>query len=91
MSLRVLEAMYENLKGRRKNMTNETVVNGLTYATNEVEEGLFVWDRANGQISKQWIQIKGTCDFSVKKIKYEKNKKAKIKKAILNGEVRETY
>ena len=39
----------------------------------------------------EWVQIKGTCDFSVKKIKYNKNKKAKIRKVVLDGEIRETY
>ena len=72
-------------------MTNKTVINGLTYATNDDGEALFVWDYPNGQPFRQWVQLKGTCDFSVKKIKYDKNKKAKIRKAVLTGEVRSTY
>lgn len=72
-------------------MTNETVINGKKYATNDYEEGLFVWDYPNGQPFRQWIQISGTCDFSVRKIKYDKNKKAKIRKAVLEGNVRKTY
>ena len=53
-------------------MTNETIINGKKYATNDYEEGLFVWDYPNGQPFRQWIQLIGTCDFSVKKIKYDK-------------------
>ena len=73
-------------------MTNETILNGKKYATNDYEEGLFVWARRNGVMPfYEWVQIKGTCDFSVKKIKYNKNKKAKIRKVVLDGEIRETY
>lgn len=72
-------------------MTNETIIDGKKYATNDYEEGLFVWDYPNGQTFKQWIQLIGTCDFSVKKIKYNKNKKAKIRKTVLEGNVRKTY
>ena len=72
-------------------MTNETVINGQKYATNDYEEGLFVWDRRSNQSSSEWVQLIGTCDFSVKKIKYDKNKRAKIRKAVLAGEIRKTY
>ena len=63
-------------------MKNETIVDGITYATNNLDEGLFYWGKPNGGIDKQWIQIKGTCDFSVKNIRYGKNKKAKIRRAV---------
>ena len=63
-------------------MKNETIVDGITYATNDLDEGLFYWGKPNGGIDKQWIQITGTCDFSVKNIKYDKNKKAKIRRAV---------
>lgn len=63
-------------------MKNETIVDGITYATNDSDEGLFYWGKPNGGIDKQWIQIKGTCDFSVKNIRYDKNKKAKIRRAV---------
>ena len=72
-------------------MKNETVINSKKYATNDYEEGLFVWDYPNGQPFRQWIQLIGTCDFSVRKIKYDKNKRAKIRKAVLGGEIRKTY
>ena len=72
-------------------MTNETVINGQKYAINDYEEGLFVWDRRSNQPSSEWVQLIGTCDFSVKKIKYDKNKRAKIRKAVLAGEIRKTY
>ena len=72
-------------------MTNETVVNGQKYATNDYEEGLFVWDRRSNQPSSEWVQLIGTCDFSVSKIKYDKNKRAKIRKAVLYCEMRKTY
>ena len=72
-------------------MTNETVVNGQKYATNDYEEGLFVWDRRSNLPSAEWVQLIGTCDFSVKKIKHDKNKKAKIRKAVLYCEMRKTY
>ena len=72
-------------------MTNETIVNGQKYATNDYEEGLFVWAKRYNQPFAEWVQIKGTCDCSVKKIKYNKNKKAKIRKVVLDGEIRETY
>ena len=73
-------------------MTNETVINGQKYATNDYEEGLFVCARRNGVMPfYEWVQIKGTCDFSVKKIKYNKNKRAKIRKAVLYCEMRKTY
>lgn len=63
-------------------MKNETVVNGITYATNDMDEGLFYWGKPNGGIDNQWIQFKGTCDFSVKNIRDDKNKKAKIRRAV---------
>ena len=72
-------------------MTNETIVNGQKYATNDYEEGLFVWAKRYNQPFAEWVQLVGTCDFSVKKIKYNKNKKAKIRKVVLDGEIRETY
>ena len=72
-------------------MTNETIIDGKKYATNDYEEGLFVWDRRYNQPSAEWVQLIGTCDFSVKKIKYNKNKKAKIRKTVLEGNVRKTY
>ena len=72
-------------------MTNETIIDGKKYATNDYEEGLFVWDYPYCQPSRQWIQLIGTCDFSVNKIKYDKNKRAKIRKAVLGGEIRKTY
>lgn len=72
-------------------MTNETVVNGQKYATNDYEEGLFVWDRRSNQPSSEWVQLIGTCDFSVRKIKHDKNKRDKIRKAVLAGDIRETY
>lgn len=72
-------------------MTNETIINGKRYATNDYEEGLFVWERRNSMPFYEWVQIKGTCDFRVKKIKYNKNKRAKIRKVVLDGKIRETY
>ena len=72
-------------------MTNEIIINGQKYATNDYEEGLFVWAKRNNMPFYEWVQIKGTCDFSVKKIKYNKNKRAKIRKAVLEGEIRKTY
>lgn len=63
-------------------MKNETVVNGITYATNDMGEGLFYWGKPNGCIDNQWIQIKGTYDFSVKNIRDDKNKRAKIRRAV---------
>ena len=72
-------------------MTNEIIIDGKKYATNDYEEGLFVWDRRSNQPSSEWVQLIGTCDFSVKKIKYDKNKKAKIKKTVLEGNVRKIY
>ena len=73
-------------------MTNETIINGKKYATNDYEEGLFVWAKRNCVMPfYEWVQIKGTCDFSVKKIKYNKNKRAKIRKAVLYCEMRKTY
>ena len=42
-------------------MTNETIINGKMYATNDYEEGLFVWERRNGVMPfYEWVQIKGT-------------------------------
>ena len=72
-------------------MTNETIINGKIYATNDYEEGLFVWAKRTNQPFDGWVQIKGTCDFSVKDIRYNKSKKAKIRKVVLDGEIRETY
>ena len=72
-------------------MTNKTIINGKAYATNDYEEGLFVYAKRNNMPFYEWVQIKGTCDFSVKNIKYNKNKKAKIRKVVLDGEIRETY
>ena len=72
-------------------MTNETIINGKIYATNDYEEGLFVWAKRTNQPFDGWVQIKGTCDFSVKEIRYNKSKKAKIRKVVLDGEIRETY
>ena len=72
-------------------MTNVTIIDGKMYSTNDYHEGLFVWDYPNGQPFKQWIQLIGTCDFSVKKIKYRNNIKAKIRKAVLEGNIRKTY
>ena len=72
-------------------MTNETIIDGKKYATNDYEEGLFVWDRRSNQPSSEWVQLISTCDFSVRKIKYDKNKRAKIRKAVLDGEIRATY
>ena len=72
-------------------MTNETIINEKKYATNDYEEGLFVWAKRYNQPFAEWVQLVGTCDFSVKKIKYNKNKKAKIRKVVLDGEIRETY
>ena len=63
-------------------MKNETIVDGITYATNDLDEGLFYWGKPNGGIVKQSRQITGTCDFSVKNIKYDKNKKSKIRRAV---------
>ena len=50
-----------------------------------------MWAKRNNMPFYEWVQIKGTCDFSVKKIKYNKNKRAKIRKVVLDGEIRETY
>ena len=72
-------------------MTNETVINGQKYATNDYEEGLFVWAKRYNKTFAEWVQLVGTCDFSVKKIKYNKNKRAKIRKAVLYCEMRKTY
>lgn len=72
-------------------MTNETIIDGKRYATNDYEEGLFVWTKRSNQSFAEWVQLIGTCDFSVKKIKYDKNKRAKIRKAVLEGNVRKTY
>ena len=69
-------------------MTNETIINGKIYATNDYEEGLFVWAKRTNQPFDGWVQIKGTCDFSVKEIRYNKSKKAKIRKVILDEEIR---
>lgn len=63
-------------------MKNGTEVNDIIYATNDSDEGLFYWGKPNGGIDYQWIQIKGTCDFSVKNIKDDKNKRAKIRRAV---------
>ena len=72
-------------------MKNETIVDGNKYATNDYEEGLFVWAKKSNQPFSEWVQLIGTCDFSVKKIKYDKNKIAKIRKAVLENEIREIY
>ena len=72
-------------------MTNETIVNGQKFATNDYEEGLFVWAKRYNQPFSEWVQLVGTCDFSVRKIKHNKNKKAKIRKAVLYCEMRKTY
>lgn len=72
-------------------MTNETIINGKIYATNDYEEGLFVWGKRINQPFDGWVQIKGTCDFSVSGIKHNKSKKAKIRKVVLEGEIRKTY
>ena len=72
-------------------MTNETIINGKIYATNDYEEGLFVWEKRTNQPFDGWVQIKGTCDFSVSKIKRNKSKKDNIRKVVLDGEIRETY
>ena len=72
-------------------MTNETIINGKIYATNDYGEGLFVSAKRTNQPFDGWVQIKGTCDFSVKEIRYNKSKKAKIRKVVLDGEIRETY
>ena len=69
-------------------MTNETIINGKIYATNDYEEGLFVWGKRTNQTFDGWVQIKGTCDFSVKEIRYNKSKKAKIRKVVLDEEIR---
>ena len=69
-------------------MTNETIINGKIYATNDYEEGLFVWAKRTNQPFDGWVQIKGTCDFSVKDIRYNKSKKAKIRKVVLDEEIR---
>ena len=83
--------MHIEILNKEIEMTNEIIINGKKYATNDYEEGLFVWDYPNGQPFGQWIQISGTCDVSVRKIKYDKNKKAKIRKAVLEANVRKTY
>ena len=49
-----------------------------------------MWAKRINQPFAEWVQIIGTCDFSVKKIKYGKNKRAKIRKVVLD-EARETY
>ena len=72
-------------------MTNEIIINGKLYATNDYEEGLFVWAKRINQPYDGWVQIIGTCDFSVKEIKQNRSKKAKIRKVVLDGEIRETY
>ena len=72
-------------------MTNETIVNGQKFATNDYEEGLFVWAKRINQPYDGWVQIIGTCDFSVKEIKQNRSKKAKIRKAVLYCEMRKTY
>ena len=72
-------------------MTNETIINGKIYATNDYEEGLFVWAKRTNQPFDGWVQIKDTCDFSVKEIRYNKSKKAKIRKVVLDEEIRYTY
>lgn len=60
-------------------MTNNTIINNIEYATNDNGTGLFYWGRKAGQISNEWIQIKGNCDFSVKGLK---NPKAKIRREV---------
>lgn len=60
-------------------MNNETLYKGVKYATNNRDEGLFYWGKPNGGIDNQWIQIKGTCSFSVKNVK---NKQAKIRREL---------
>ena len=69
-------------------MTNEIIINGKLYATNDYEEGLFVWAKRINQPYDGWVQIIGTCDFSVKEIKQNRSKKAKIRKVVLDGEIR---
>ena len=61
-------------------MTNETMVKGTKFATNDRGEGLFYWGKIVGDIYPTWIQIKGTCDFSVRGLK---NPKAKIRRAVI--------
>ena len=69
-------------------MTNETIINGKIYATNDYEEGLFVWTKRTNQPFDGWVQIKDICDFSVSKIKRNKSKKDRIRKVVLDEEIR---
>lgn len=55
-------------------MENRVKIDGVEYATNDRGEGLFYWGISPSRISNQWIQIKGTCQFSVKGLKHPKEK-----------------
>lgn len=54
---------------------NNTFVDGVEYATNAEGEGLFMWHATK----REWKQILGTCQFSVKNVK---DKKGKIRRAV---------
>ena len=65
-------------------MTNTITINGRTFATDNNNEGLYKWTiRYNKPV---WAQIYDSSEFSVKNIKYDHNKKAKVKKAVIDLE-----
>lgn len=49
----------------------------VTVATLDDGDGLFVWGRRFEEPSSSWIQIEGTCQFSVAKLK---DPRAKIRR-----------
>ena len=65
-------------------MKNTITINGKTYATDNNDEGLYMWTVR--YYKPVWVQIYDSSEFSVKNIKYDHNKKAKVKKAVIDLE-----
>ena len=65
-------------------MTNTITINGKTYATDNNDEGLYMW--TTRYYKPVWVQIYDSSEFSVKNIKCDHNKKAKVKKAVIELE-----
>ena len=63
-------------------MKNTITINGRTFATDNNDEGLYMWTVR--YYKPVWVQIYDSSEFSVKNIKYDHNKKAKVKKAVID-------
>ena len=65
-------------------MKNTITINGRTFATDNNDEGLYMWTVR--YYEPVWVQIYDSSEFSAKNIKYDHNKKAKVKKAVIDLE-----